>query len=378
MKALHIGAGKIGRGFIGAQLIKSGIETTFADVNTELVNALNSQKQYTLHIMERDGYEEKITNFSAVEIDSPLFYEHFAQADVVTTAVSMGVLEKLAPIIATALCKRHTSGCDSPLNIICCENGVRATTQLKNFVFQHLDTQSANWCSRTVGFADCSVDRIVPIATFDNPLDVGVERYCEWNIDSGQIVGALPNIVGVHFTDNLEALVERKLYTLNTAHCATAYLGAQKGYKFIHEAVTDPDIRQLVEQIMEQSSAALCAKFGIDSHLQQHYAQSVLHRFENPLLADTVSRVARDPMRKLSPKLYFAYPALMALKYTLPTDALATAVAAALYYRSDNDFESKQLAVLIEKHGISQTIKSITGITNTTFVECVERKYREF
>jgi mannitol-1-phosphate 5-dehydrogenase len=235
--------------------------------------------------MERDGFKEQITNFSAVEIDSPLFFEHFAQADVVTTAVSMGVLEKLAPIIATALCKRHTSGCDSPLNIICCENGVRATTQLKNFVFQHLDTLCANWCRRTVGFADCSVDRIVPIATFDNPLDVGVERYCEWNIDSGQIVGALPNIVGVHFTENLEALVERKLYTLNTAHCATAYLGAQKGYKFIHEAVTDPDIRQLVEQIMAESSAPLCAKFGIDSHLKQHYAQSVLHRFENPLLA---------------------------------------------------------------------------------------------
>ena len=290
----------------------------------------------------------------------------------------MGVLEKLAPTIAIALRKRHTSRCDSPLNIICCENGVRATTHLKNFVFQHLDTQCASWCNKLVGFADCSVDRIVPITTFDNPLDVGVERYCEWNIDRHQIVGTLPNIIGVHYTENLEALVERKLYTLNTAHCATAYLGALKGYKFIHEAITDPNIRHNIEQIMAESSAALCAKFGLDSHQQQLYAQSVLLRFENPQLADTVARVARDPMRKLSPKLYFAYPASMAIKYSLPTTAIATAVAAALHYRSDDDSESQQLDALIEKMGISHTVQNITGITNTTFVECVERKYGEF
>ena len=44
MKALHIGAGKIGRGFIGAELIKSNYELSFADVSTELVRALNAQK----------------------------------------------------------------------------------------------------------------------------------------------------------------------------------------------------------------------------------------------------------------------------------------------------------------------------------------------
>lgn len=378
MKALHIGAGKIGRGFIGAQLIKSNYELTFADVNKGLIDMLNSQKSYTLHIMEQDGWREEISNIYAVEIGSEEFFERFSDADIVTTAVSMKVLPELASTIAAALQRRRINNCKSTLNIICCENGVRATSLLKNYVTQHLDADSERWCSDMVGFADCAVDRIVPIATFDNALDVGVERYCEWCIDRGQIVGSLPNIVGVNFTDNLEATIERKLYTVNTAHCATAYLGAIKGYKFIHQAVTDPTIRQIIEQVVAESSAALCAKFGFDADSQQPYAQSVLRRFENPYLCDTVARVARDPKRKLSPALYFAYPTAMALNYNLAIEALAIATAAALHYRSDDDTESQQLSAMVALYGVAKSTEMVTGITDKAFLQCVEQKYSDF
>ena len=378
MKALHIGAGKIGRGFIGAELIKSNYELSFADVNTELVSALNAQKSYTLHIMERDGWREEISNIYAVEIGSEEFFERFTEADIVTTAVSMAVLPKIATTIATALQKRRINNCKSTLNIICCENGVRATSLLKNCVIQLLDSQTIEWCKEMVGFADCAVDRIVPIATFDNALDVGVERYCEWSIDKKQIVGKQPAIVCANFTDNLEATIERKLYTVNTAHCATAYLGAIKGYKFIHQAVTDPTIRPIIEQIVAESSAALCAKFGFDTHSQQLYAQSVLRRFENPYLGDTVARVARDPKRKLSPALYFAYPVALALKYSLPTDALATAVAAAMHYRNDDDTESQQLSAMIARYGVAKSAEMVTRVANKDFLRLVEQKYSNF
>ena len=165
MKALHIGAGKIGRGFIGAELIKSNYELTFADVNTELVSALNVQKSYTLHIMERDGWHEEISNIYAVEIGSEEFFERFTLADIVTTAVSMAVLPKIATTIATALQRRRINNRKSTLNIICCENGVRATSLLKNCVIQLLDSQTIEWCKEMVGFADCAVDRIAPQPT---------------------------------------------------------------------------------------------------------------------------------------------------------------------------------------------------------------------
>ena len=52
-QAIMIGAGNIGRGFIGALLEKSGYHVTFADVAENLITAINERKSYTVHIQDR-------------------------------------------------------------------------------------------------------------------------------------------------------------------------------------------------------------------------------------------------------------------------------------------------------------------------------------
>ena len=65
MKSLHFGAGKIGRGFIGAQLSLAGCDVTFVDVNSDVVNAINRQRGYALHILNREPFVQSISGVSA-------------------------------------------------------------------------------------------------------------------------------------------------------------------------------------------------------------------------------------------------------------------------------------------------------------------------
>lgn len=44
MKAIQFGAGNIGRGFIGALLSKAGYHVVFADVNKEVIDKINEDK----------------------------------------------------------------------------------------------------------------------------------------------------------------------------------------------------------------------------------------------------------------------------------------------------------------------------------------------
>ena len=371
MKALHFGAGKIGRGFIGALLRQSGYSVMFADALPQVVDAINRDGGYDVHIVGNQTIVQRVEGVSAIVASSDLTVEQFVDVDIVTTAVSMTHLADVAKVVARGLEMRYAAGITKPINILCCENGIRATSHLRALVAERTDLSVVG---QNVGFVDCCVDRIVPIITMNNPLDVAVEPYFEWCIDRTAVVGELPHLPDAHFVEDIDAYISRKLFTLNTAHCATAYLGAHKGYKYIHEAICDADVREIVVGVMRESSSALVRKYHLSMEEQMKYAEKILTRFANEYLGDTVSRVSRDPKRKLSPQLYFSYPISQALQYDVEVDHLATAVAAALAFRSEDDAQSLELGTMISQKGVADTIREVCKIEdNNVLARIVER-----
>lgn len=364
MKALHFGAGNIGRGFIGKLLADAHAELTFADVNQTVLDALNQRHSYPVRVVGEQERTETVNNVGAVNSGGDDAVALIADADIVTTAVGPQILAKIAGTIAKGLSERRRQGNARPLNIIACENMVRGTSQLKQQVFAALSTDDQAWAEQHVGFVDSAVDRIVPPAEAGSgdPLAVTVETFSEWIVDQTQFKGAPPAIAGMELTDNLMAFVERKLFTLNTGHAIAAYLGQQAGLQTIRDAILDPAVRQVVKGAMVESGAVLIKRYGFEPAKHAAYIEKILSRFENPYLHDDVERVGRQPLRKLSAGDRLIKPLLGTLEYGLPHANLIQGIAAAMHYRSALDPQAQELAQLLSERGPKVALAQISGL----------------
>ena len=362
MKAIQFGAGNIGRGFIGAVLSQAGYRVVFADVVADLLDQINNRKQYTVHVTDTESRDIVISGIRAVHSGSDEAIAEIAGADIITTAVGLRILKFVAPAIAKGLAARMAAGEEKPLNIIACENGLKATSQLKELTFALLSPEVAAWAEKHVGWPDAAVDRIVPPVRCEVPLDVAVEEYFEWDVERSAFVGAIPAIAGMTPVDNLEAYVERKLFTLNTGHATAAYIGKMKGLGTIGESIADPAVFPVVKAVMQQSGEGLVRKFGFDHDAHFAYIEKILRRFSNPYLKDDVDRVGREPLRKLAPNDRLILPMLTARGFGLPYDKLLLAIGAALHFDNPADPQSVEMLAAIAAEGVAATVVKYTGL----------------
>ncbi|MBV7300313.1 mannitol-1-phosphate 5-dehydrogenase [Enterovibrio paralichthyis] len=367
-KAVHFGAGNIGRGFIGKLLADSDVAVTFADVNGPLIDQLSHEQKYKVRVVGTESTVDEVRHISAVNALSEDVIERIATTDLVTTAVGPNVLDKIARTIAQGLQKRFEQGNEASLNIIACENMVRGSTHLKAEVYKHLTEDEQAKADTLVGFVDSAVDRIVPPmdAANDDPLEVTVERFSEWIVDDQQFKGEIPAINGMERTSNLMAYVERKLFTLNTGHCITAYLGCLAGYRTIREAIGDPVIRTDVMQAMMESGEVLIQRYGFDRDAHYAYIDKIIERFANPYLIDEVSRVGREPIRKLGKNDRLIRPLLGTIEYGTANDALLKGIAAALKYKNATDPQATELQDYLQQHGVTKTLAHYCGLAETS------------
>ncbi|UYO96102.1 mannitol-1-phosphate 5-dehydrogenase [Microbacterium sp. M28] len=361
MKAVHFGAGNIGRGFVGLLLHDGGYEVVFSDVADALVDALDAAEHYTVREAGPGGLNRIVTGFRAVNsrTEPDAVVTEVATADVVTCAVGPTVLRYIAPVILDGLRQRSTDA--PPLAVMACENAIGATDQLRAEIERLAGDEAAELTARAV-FANTAVDRIVPAQPAGAGIDVTVEPYFEWAIEQGPFRGDLPSIPGAHFVDDLAPYIERKLFTVNTGHAATAYFGAAAGHERISDALADPRVADAVRAALEETSAMLTAVHGLDPAELTAYRATILERFRNPELIDTVQRVGRQPLRKLSRHERFIGPAAEAAERGLSTTALVAAVAAALEFDDPDDEQSVQMRNRLSTEDAAELTASVTGL----------------
>ena len=241
---------------------------------------------------------------------------------------------------------------------------VGQTQTLKKYVQSHLSDEENAWLSEHIGFANCSVDRIIPAPTsrYANNLDVSVEEFSEWIVDETLLRAPIdPPVQGMTLTNSLQAYIERKLFTLNCGHAITAYLGFVHGLERVDQALANKEIMEDVRGALRESGAALVKKHGFDAKEHERYVERVFSRFTNPKLHDDVERVGRQPLRKLSKGDRLLGPTAMARVYGLPIDHLARGIAAALLFDVKSDPQSTEMIARINEIGIERAVAEYTG-----------------
>lgn len=326
MRAVVFGAGRLGCGLVAQVLRGAGYEVTLIARDPALVCHLNRVGGYRVRLSGGASTREvEVSGVRALALSDRVGVARaVARADLVTTTVGLAGLPGVADVLS--------AGCDlrggAPLNVLTFENDIDPAGRLARLLRVRRPA--------SVGVAGVMAERIVsrrigdPLG--DEPLIFVADPAEGFVVEAARLVAPLPGLPGMRLTHDFRAWVDRKLSMFSAGHVATAYLGALKGYLYVHAAVRDPQIRTIAAAVMYEGQAGLAAQYGAELSGGPAEVAGLLSRFANATLDDPVLRVGRDPLRKLAPGERLIGSAVRAEEAGLRPDALAMAAAAALCF----------------------------------------------
>jgi mannitol-1-phosphate 5-dehydrogenase len=359
------GAGSTGRGHVGELAYEAGWETVFVDRDSRLMQTLGDAGRYTVHLHGPRGVRDvTVDRYHALAItEADALVEQALDIPLLLTAVFSHNLHEVAPLVASIIAARNAKGVATPLNVVCCENMQHSGAALKSMVMPLLAPEVAVYAGAHVGFPDCMVSRVVPLA-IDNPLDMIAEDYNEWTIDAAGFVGPPPPLPSMELVTNQEARLARKFFLHNGGHAVCGYWGFHRGHTYIHEAIADAVVMEHVAGAIEELAQVVSRHYGFALEEARKYGYALKARGAVAALKDLILRVVRDPLRKLSREERLVAPAELAMRYALPCRELARAIAAALHYHDRDDPQSVEMRRRLEKQGPQRAIPGILGLEN--------------
>jgi mannitol-1-phosphate 5-dehydrogenase len=374
VRAVIVGTGRVGCGFIAPALRAAGFDLVFVGRNSAMVEHLRRIRRFRVRLIEPGQVEELVVDGvrSVHCSDADAVTREVVAADLVATAVGADSLPAAAALIAPGLSRRRR-----PVNVLAFENLVDAGPRLRALVTEQRLPGDA---SSRHGFAGALVTRVIaqrlgdPLG--DEPIAFVGDPPCAFRVEASGLGPSLPAIPGMTLVDDYAAWMKSKLYIFGAGHATAAYLGYLKGYRFVHSAVRDPEIREVTLGAMSEGQDGVAARFGPDLAGDPNHLPAVLARFENAALCDPVCRVGRDPCRKLACDDRLVGAARLAEEAGGSARNLALAIAAALYFQSVGDPSAVALRTRLATWGVRATLRSVCGLDpRGHLIERIERAW---
>ena len=307
-ETIIIGMGATGLALLGFHCARDGHSLFLVDRNEQRVAEMRGLRSY--RVQPRPGPEvytiDRVSSFASTDD------EHLAtltlRIDHVFVSIGRDQLLSLGRTIASMVRVRYRFRIAEPLNIVFVENfsiDDDILARLKRCVGHALaDPDLEAYLDNHVAFVPAVDEALLPEApTLCEPLRC--ERVMPpLYIDAAAWKGkaAPPFSPWIRPAANFRAIHRRKLWAHNMAHAITAYVGAGRGYTLIHDAIADPAINTLARDALSAVGQILYARERLwDEEPLEKYIDGLIDRYLNAALADTIVRVAREPLRKLEP-----------------------------------------------------------------------------
>jgi mannitol 2-dehydrogenase len=259
--------------------------------------------------------------------------------------------------LTSALKKRRDAGIPA-FTVQSCDNIQHNGNLTRKMLlgFAHVqDPELAKWIEQNVAFPNAMVDRITPVTaqadidTLENEFGlsdawpVTCEPFCQWVIEDNFSNGRPAwEQVCAQFVPDVTPYEKMKLRLLNAGHILLGFLGSLNGYRTIDESVADPLFAKYMRTFMDdEATPTLDPVEGIDL---DDYKDSLLERFSNPSIKDSLVRICLESSSKLP---VFLIPTINENLKNGGSIKLATLVLATACYYSDKR---------VNKHGESLEI----------------------
>ncbi|MBE7011350.1 MAG: mannitol-1-phosphate 5-dehydrogenase [Ruminococcaceae bacterium] len=362
MSCVIFGAGKIARGFIGHLLYLSGIEFTFVEKFDSLVDLINERGEYTVNILGNSEENCVVKNAKAFGFaDKEKIAKAIADADAVFNAVGGKNLGEIVPFLTAGIEEKAKVG--GKLNIVTCENWKKPADILRDGISEIISDEAREYFENNVGITEAVIMRSAIESDKEllekDPLVVNVQNFWELPVDASRLCGNLPDIKGLKLIPEFTGFLERKFYTYNAANGTTSYLGALFGYEKIADAAHDERILKILDGVYQETAKALSLKHNFPLDEQLAFTLTSKNKLQDYTIVDFIERNARDPLRKLGPDDRLVGSARLVESFGIKPENLCTAIAAAIYYKSEGDEFANQLGEMRQEKGVDYVLENV-------------------
>lgn len=372
---LIVGAGRLGKGFIGETFDNAGWNITFLDKDLRVIEELNKTGSFTVkvHRVEEEQIHT-VTNFKAYTCDKAYScLEAFLETDVIVLPLYPEDFEEAGQYLSQCFEEFHKIHPDRKLTLICITNKNYLIPEIEKSFKNPLTKETRQWFEKQVVIRDSIIRR-----------GTDAESNYATEIDSVAVKSLLiqkpvnndfSDVEWMELADKIEIMKDIKVTAINGPHATTAFLGYLKRYETIPESENDLEIMEIVKGVTEEIIAGIMKEYSIT---EEELQELIFFPEAKGILPDSIYRVAYDPIRKLAKGDRLTGAAETNLKHGLDFTQIATGIAAGFAYAEPKDKKALKLQQEVNELGIEKAVPKYIGLPEDhTITQTVLKQYKK-